>query len=314
MKTIYNLVKFKNDLKELIAKLSINQIINEKISLISHVKNQHDFIEYDQLISMYTELTQKNESIIDSIKVCIEKIDREILEIVNERYKDIDKNIDINPTYILSINQEITSIILDKITSYSQFKYPGLQLNCSYSPNAYDIIAWVNSMVACDPFYLAGPYDNHGKLSYLENMISPYPEIYQKRVRLYGVENRNLDILPQAQFGIILCWNFFNYQTLDTIQIYLSKIIKLLRPGGVMMFSYNNCNFVESATLFDNDRGSWATTEALEKIFLSQGFEVIEFKDIKTDVITYCSWVEVRRPGELSTVKRSQALGLIGRK
>jgi SAM-dependent methyltransferase len=301
-------VKYKNDLKELITKLSIDHVVGEKINLIDQIKNQHNFIEHDQLTKIYAELIQKNQSIIDNIKVIIDRTDNEIEEIVRNRYKDINKNIDIVPNAQLIINEEIESIILTRIAMYSQLKYPGLQLNCMY--NFTDPVKWVSSMVANDPLYLAGPYDDHGEIHYLENMISPYPEIYQKRLRLYGIRDRNLDVLPQAQFGLILSWNFFNYQTLDTIEIYLSKIINLLRPGGVFMFSYNNCNLANSAQLFDNQKASWATPEVLEKMFKTFGFEVVEFKDI----IPFCSWVEVRRSGELTTVKRSQSLGTIGRK
>jgi SAM-dependent methyltransferase len=317
-------VKYKNDLKELITKLSIDYVVGEKLNLINQIKGQYDFVEYDQIVQNYADITQRSNLIVNVVKKIIDKIDNEIADIVNERYKDVDKSIDIQPTAHLVINEEVESLIFTRIKGYSQFKYPGLQLNCRYFynnneaqpniPNRSSPLTWLNSMVANDPFYLAGPPDNLGGLGYLESMISPYPEIYQKRLRLYKIQDRNLDVLPQAQFGLILCWDFFNYQTLDTIEVYLSKIIKLLRPGGVLLFSYNNCNFVESARLFDNHHGSWATPESLEKIFLSLGVDVIGFKDIKTDVISYCSWVEVRRSGELTTVKLSQAQGLVQRK
>ena len=317
-------VKYKNDLKKLITKLSIDHAVHEKINLLSQFKEQYDFAEYNQVVQNYEGLIQRGNSIVDIVKKLIDKVDNEIADIVNERYKDVDNSVDLQPNAHLIINDKVESIILTKISGYSQFKYPGLQLNCRYFykdreeqknvSQPADPLPWLNSMVANDPFYMAGPPDNLGGIGYLEHMISPYPEIYQKRLRLYEIHDRNLDVLPQAQFGLILCWDFFNYQTLDTIEAYLSKIIKLLRPGGVLIFSYNNCNFVESARLFDDHHGSWATSEALEKIFLSQGFEVIEFKDIKTDIIAYCSWVEVRRPGELTTIKISQAQGLVGRK
>jgi SAM-dependent methyltransferase len=320
MNSLEQKVKYKNDLKILITKLSIDQIINEKINLLNHIKNEYNFVEHDQLVQNYTELIQKNEDTINTIKKIIDRIDNEISKVVDTQLNNVDNT----PPALLPISDDVESLLLAKINSYSQFKYPGLQLNCIYFQHRandslnitkhLDPLKWLSSMVASDPFYLAGPMDAIGGVRHLDNIILPYPEIYQKRLRLYGLYDRNLEVLPQSQFGLILCWDFFNYQTLGTIDLYLSKIIKLLRPGGVLIFSYNNCEFAESARLVDNHLSSWATPSALEKMFLAQGYELIEFKDVRTDVISYCSWVEVRRPGKLTTVKLSQAHGLVQRK
>lgn len=311
MASLEQKIKYRNDLTTLVNNLSIDQAICDKLSYIDRIHREYNFEDYDKIVQNYKSLAANNECIIDIIRQKITNTTDEITNIVNERHKNIDPMIDIKPNSHLNINAEIELKLLSKIRLYSQFKYPGLQLNCNFSQNT---IQWLNAMVTNDPFYLAGLPDEYGEIRYLEDMIKPYPEIYQKRVRLYTVNNRDLSVLPQAQFGLILCWNFFNYQTLDTIEIYLTKIIKLLRPGGILIFSYNNCDILESARLFDNYHGEWATSKLLEKIYLLQGFELIEANNFQFDTISCCSWVELKRPGHLTTVKLSQAQGLVARK
>jgi hypothetical protein len=92
--------------------------------------------------------------------------------------------------------------------------------------------------------------------------------------------------------------------------------MKLLKPGGTLLFTYNNCDLVDSAKLVDQDDASWTTPLLLEKIYSNHGFELIEFNDIISDDIniSHVSWVELKRPGELTTSKISQSTGLVGRK
>ena len=299
-------IKYKNRLKKLILQISIHNGINEKINLLNRINEEYEFNEYHHMVQHCTELLKKNQEIIDNIKKIIERIDNEIKEIVDFQ-NNIDPNSDVLPSAPLVMNARAEALITSHLNRHSQDRYPGLQFTFRTDTN------FIHSMVSSDPLYIAGPTQN-SQVDYLEDMINHYPEVYQRRVRIYGISNRNLDVLPQAQFGLILYWNFFNFQTLSTIEIYLSKIFKLLRPGGVLIFSYNNCELIESARQFDQQSASYGTKSSIKNIISSIGFEVLEIRDIKTSAISYCSWMEVRRPGILTTIKLAQARGLIGRK
>jgi hypothetical protein len=315
MANLAELVEYKNNLKEVIPKLSIDDVLYSEAQLINSLTSKFDLNEYqkhiDRIRSTYTDISQKNKEIIASIEEIINDINNNISEILESKTSDTFKESVMRSRLV--INEPIKNIFNNKISKLSQIKYPGLQINSKFfSEDTCDDNDWINYMVASDPLYLLGP-----NFTNLEKSLLSYPEVYQKRVRLYELnDKRDLSILPQAQFNIIFCWDFFNYLSIEIIDFYLQHLMKLLKPGGTLLFTYNNCDLVDSAKLVDQDDASWTTPLLLEKIYSNHGFELIEFDDIISDDIniSHVSWVELKRPGELTTSKISQSTGLVGRK
>ena len=318
MMDLATLVEHKNSLKEIIPKLSIDETIYSKSQLIESLTSKFDLHEYhesvDRIRSTYTDISQKNKDIIANVKEIINSIDNnisKILELKAAITNDTAKEHVMRSQLI--VNETIKTIFNNKISKLSQVKYPGLQINskffCIDTCNEND---WINYMVASDPLYLLGP-----NFTNLEKSLLSYPEVYQKRVRLYMLDDkRNLSVLPQGQFNLIFCWDFFNYLSIETIDCYLHQLIRLLRPGGTLLFTYNNCDLVDSAKLVDQDGASWTTPLLLEKTYSEHGFELVEFDDIISDDVNFShvSWVELKRPGRLTTSKMTQASGAIRRK
>jgi hypothetical protein len=315
MANLAELVEYKNNLKEVIPKLSIDDVLYSEAQLINSLTSKFDLNEYqkhiDRIRSTYTDISQKNKEIIASIEEIINDINNNISEILESKTSDTFKESVMRSRLV--INEPIKNIFNNKISKLSQIKYPGLQINSKFfSEDTCDDNDWINYMVASDPLYLLGP-----NFTNLEKSLLSYPEVYQKRVRLYGLDDkRNLSILPQAQFSLIFCWDFFNYLSIETIDLYLHQLMRLLRPGGTLLFTYNNCDLVDSAKLVDQDNASWATPLLLENIYSNHGFELVDSDDIISDDINFShvSWVELKRPGNLTTSKILQSTGLIGRK
>lgn len=320
MTNLATLVEHKNNLKEIIPKLSIDDIIYSKSQLIESLTSRSDLNKYheyiDRIRSIYSDIDQKNKDIIAEVERIINVIDDNISSILesknitNETFKES------SIVSLLPTNETVKTIFNNKISRVSQVRYPGLQINTRlFSINELDstnIDGWISLMVSSDPLYLLGPI-----ITNLEKTLVSYPEIYQKRVRLYGLnDKRDLSTLPQAQFNLIFCWDFFNHLPIDIIEFYLRQMIKLLKPGGTLLFTYNNCDLVMSAKLVDRNSASWCTHRLLEKIYSKYGFELVEFDDLVSDDVnvSHVSWVELKRPGQLSTSKISQATGLIRRK
>jgi hypothetical protein len=86
-----------------------------------------------------------------------------------------------------------------------------------------------------------------------------------------------------------------------------------LRPGGVCIFSYNNCFKERSAGLVDEKRASWATSSTIKQLIINAGLDIVSFSDLESndDTSTWVSWIEVQKPGELHSVKKSQAIGQV---
>jgi SAM-dependent methyltransferase len=147
----------------------------------------------------------------------------------------------------------------------------------------------------------------------VKDMIKEYPELYQNRLRLYEIVDRNFSKLPMAQFGFVLCWDNFNHLSLDKVEKYIREVWKLLRPGGSFIFNYNNCDFESPAYRAECHAGSYASASWLTKLLNAIGYEITALHDDETgDAFnTHISWIEIKKPGDLKTVKAAQAIAQI---
>jgi SAM-dependent methyltransferase len=137
--------------------------------------------------------------------------------------------------------------------------------------------------------------------------------MYQKRIRSYVLNEYNFDHLPKQQFGLIYCWEYFNFLPADKIKQYLENFLNILKPGGVLMFSYNNAESPSTAFLIDQEKLPWASESYLKKIAIEAGYEILDSKRLVTSHIEL-SWLEIKKPGELISTRKSQVLGEIHRK
>jgi SAM-dependent methyltransferase len=201
----------------------------------------------------------------------------------------------------LIISAELEAKIISKITEYSNLRYPALQIN----PRSKK---WIDPMVAGDPLYLTYCY-----IDIIKEIIKSYPELYQNRLRLYEIKDRDFSTLPQAQFSLVVCWDYLNYLSIDKIEKYIREVWKLLRPGGHFIFSYNNCDLKGSALMAENWACSYSNLRWLIKLLKEIGYEITALHDDETgDAFnTHISWVEIKKPGDLKTVKAAQAMAQI---
>ena len=100
------------------------------------------------------------------------------------------------------------------------------------------------------------------------------------------------------------------------------------------MFSYNNCDMESAAALVDNKQACWASSDQIKQLAENIGFEVIASYDLESkftstptwtirdetildpyrydwETNNWTSWIEIRRPGTLTTIKLGQAMGTI---
>jgi hypothetical protein len=301
MGKLQDLVKYKNDLLTLSKNIDLTDNIKDNILSIEQASDDN-IISLDKIINSYCQLSIDHQQINNSIDQTLDDIDTAINEQVGKLSSD-DKHQLLREENIfryLTMTDEIEKQISAKISSYSDWHYPTLQINPREK-------CWIDHMVAGDPLYLAGQ-----NLTILKNLINPYPDLYQSRLRLYEIKDLDFSILPQWQFGFVLCWDNFNYLSFEKIKQYVKEVFKLLRPGGKFIFSYNNCDIETSAGNFEEFFTGWCTTKLLTNLFNEIGYELIEFKNIKINESTqYVSWVEVRKPGILKTVKAHQAMAQI---
>jgi SAM-dependent methyltransferase len=308
---LYNLVEFRKKLSDSLEELQSHDELANKIALVQSIQQLYESVEHHQLlngiIEQYQQQINKTQEIADNVKSIADVVDnsidqlaRELFDVENYRNQWTEEGLSQDVVY----PADVEFIVGAKITNYSNWNYPCLQINPRHP-------IWINYMVAGDPLYLTGHH-----IDQIENMIAKYPSEYQRRLRLYETLDRDFSQLPKEQMGFVLCWENFNYLSSEKVDIYLEKVLRLLRPGGVFMFSYNNCDIPQSAYATENQGYSFNSSRQLKSKALHMGYEIVEFVDLKPTQShdNYISWAEIKKPGELNTIKRSQSLALIHEK
>lgn len=198
-----------------------------------------------------------------------------------------------------AFTDESREILTKRLRMYSDWHYPALEIG----PGAG---VWTEELVGNDPLYLLDI-----RQSYLDETLSKFNDAYQRRLRPYlipeNAEPEDLSMLPQNQFGLVVSINVFEYFAFDKIRHYLEEVWKLLRPGGVFLFTYNNGERHKCAQLAENGIVSYIPKTMLVTFCETHGYEVIETFDLDN---TVC-WIEIRKPGHKETVKAHQAMGEI---
>lgn len=212
------------------------------------------------------------------------------------------------PEYIMQRNKghhflktpsyEVRDLFISRLGQYNNWQKPALQIHPTYG-KLTDFIK------GCDPLYLADTHD--GLLMYTRTL---WNEAYQNRLRYYTFNERANDPLkdfPKNQFGLILVTDWFNYKNLDMIVKYLKHFMELLCPGGVVMFTYNNCDLPEAVERVDRGFQTYAPRHLLEEFVEDLGYEIIKFIDAGGTA----SWAEIKKPGKIETVRGGQTLAEI---
>lgn len=206
------------------------------------------------------------------------------------------------PSRTLVLTEEIESTLIGRIQLYANWHYPGMHLG----PRDGELTP---HMVACDPLYLV---DVHHE--FLANAANQFNDQYKSRLRTYCIGNMHNEKgfvdLPQNQFGFILGWDMFNYLPFDEIRKYLIDAFNVLRPGGTFLFSYNNGDTVNGAKNAEWGGMSFVPKRMLVPLCESMGYKVVESFTFESG-IQDISWLEIKKPGELSTCKAHQVLGMV---
>lgn len=195
---------------------------------------------------------------------------------------------------VLNLPDGVDSYVKQSIDMYINWQYPALEIGCRDGE-------WTQYLVGCDPLYIT---DQHQE--FLSSTLSKHTPEYQRRLRPYLIVDHDLSTLPLNQFGFVFSWNYFNYLTLDQARTYLSQIFTLLRPGGTVMFSYNNADMPGPAGYADSYYMSWMPKSLLVPMCKDLGYTVTSSTDFAP-----VSWIELRKPGELKLIKAHQVLGEI---
>jgi SAM-dependent methyltransferase len=289
--------------------------VTKSVAELSQVKNQLIDLDRDLLpmyaeyinenITSFTNMIQQVQQQHGTLAKFIEDLDQHIelvtYELFSGTYNEELNRAMMNHEHRLTRNTDLPllakDILINRIRTYSDWHYPGMELG----PRCGDLTP---HLVASDPLYLVD-LDQQ----FINKTSEQFPPLYQNRLRRYTIDIMpDFSALPQGQFGFIFSFDYFNYLSLTTIAVYLKELLKLLRPGGVLLFSYNDGETPSGAAYAENRSQSYVPRSKIAAICQELGYETIKYETFDSGVV---NWVELRRPGELKTVKAHQALGEI---
>ena len=293
------------DLSYRLHEFSLEKLTNEITNLTKLTYglpyNHESIADINEKLDQFYKISESLKHIIDS---SIELIDAELQTRANELiripYSRTPVEFERNERKTI-LSQSVEEIITVRIAQYTSWQHPVLEIGPGDGK-------WTRNLVAGDPLYLL---DIHQQ--FLDNTINQFNKEYRKKIRCYltGMDvyktDVNMSALPKNQFGFIFVWNVFDYLPLQFVEEYLKQSFELLKPGGVMLFSFNDCEKKLCAELAETKFKSWVPKWKLNEILTKIGFEVITFES-KEELV---NWVEVKKPGELTSIRASQPLASI---
>jgi hypothetical protein len=205
--------------------------------------------------------------------------------------------------YILSRQQsltvEIKELIIARLQRHGDWHHAGMIIR----PGHED---WINLLVGCDPLYLV---DTNKEL--LDPAVLRFNDQYQRRLRTYEADESSTDailkLLPQEQFAFCLVYNFFNFKPMELVVRYLFELYHKLKPGGTIALTINDCDRAGAVKLAESGFKCYTTKSAVVEHCCSLGFELTTSFHIDAA----STWLEFRRPGELTSLRGGQALAQI---
>jgi SAM-dependent methyltransferase len=199
----------------------------------------------------------------------------------------------------LPVSDQTRELLINRITRVSGWQNTTMILRPG-------VESWIHNMVNNDPIYLV---DEDYEL--LKPVLSQFNEAYQRRLRTYTIrEDQDQDILwqlPNNQFGLVLAWNYFNHRPFEIIRQYLIELYRKMRPGGMLLMTFNDCDRWEGVKAVEATTGLYTPGSLILSFAESLGFE---------QHFTYhdngpWTWIEFRKPGKWQSYRGGQALAQI---
>lgn len=203
----------------------------------------------------------------------------------------------------LDISEDTYDYLKSRLDKYTSWDQTGLQI-CPSHGNL------TSELVSLDPLYLIDYYE-----PLLKVVRDQFSLQYSNRLRSYTFPQFDLNAkmfsrLPQEQFGFIFAYNFIDNMPINYIQKMLRECFELLKPGGHMIFTFNDCDLPHNIDLAERGYKYYTPGRLVKHYLENTGFTVLkQFRE------TYgMAWFEVEKPGKLDSIKGGQVLAQLKQK
>ena len=337
---ISDLVKFRQDLINKKSNLSIHNEIQRVRNVIAELTSDlaiESILHQDllEISDRYSEVKKLSDAINKDVDPLIEQVEKKIDQLSKEQFNGAHaqqlEHFFLDGDHMkYYIKPEIDGLVKTRLKNYTDWRFATLQFGCRYSGerprlpkethktlgsamNEPTILhQFTDHLVVGDPLYVCD-----FKEEFINNSVSQFNKIYQRRVAKYIVKDQtDFSMLPKGQFSFIAVWNMFNFVPLNKIIDYVQELYKLLTPGGTIMFNYNNGDDYKSAVLSEGGMMSFVPLRMLKPRLEKIGLTVNRTYTLPNELeqgswMTMVSWIEASKPGKLQTSKAHQAMGKI---
>jgi hypothetical protein len=191
------------------------------------------------------------------------------------------------------------TMLKNRIANYCSWHYPAMIIHPMLEP-------FTQQMTASDPLYLV---DESNYL--LEPTMSQFNQQYQERLRPYVVEESFdqpiLSRLPDQQIGFCLIYNYLDYRPFELVKKYLEEIYQKLLPGGVVGMTFNDCDRYQAMQGVEQGITGYTPGSLVRAWANYLGFEQVFYHHDNGSSV----WLELRKPGQLTSLRGGQSLAKI---
>jgi hypothetical protein len=199
----------------------------------------------------------------------------------------------------IKISDEDRNLYEARLNTYAKWQYPGLIVRPGLEK-------FIDLLVSYQPLYVV---DHSQEL--LAVATKRFNDIFQQRLRQYVISDfanePALHLLPDQQFGLCFVYGYFNFRPIEIITEYLEQLYNKLKAGGILIFTFNDCDWPEAVELAQHYGASYVPGRALKNIIKSIGYEIT----FEHNNNAGSSWIELTKPGKLHSLKAAPTLAKI---
>jgi hypothetical protein len=304
------LIAYRNYLEETSA-LLVGNATDRELDKIMHMI-QTNSVQIDQFVDQLQTQQQNIQKNFEEFEQLLDQLKQRIKELITqqepawfvESYRLYECEMCYETTeYILrrhsAISTESRITLQTRLLTYTDWQHAGMVIRPALETFTYD-------MVSFDPLYII---DESYEL--LEPTINKFPVQYQRRLRPYVINERGTDPMmikiPNGQFGMCLVYHLFNFRPLEIIKRYLIEVFQKLKPGGILIMTFNDCDREQAVMLVEQHFACYTPGYLVKDLVISLGYEILySWHDGGPS-----TWLELRKPGTLATLKGGQSLAKV---